>query len=177
MTTDDQRQTLRYPGALRTMHWLVTVLVLLSWPLGIVIRFVRDDVKLDFYLLHESLGFMVVWLMLARICIRLTSSIPKSAATGSMAIAAHLVHAGLYLMLIVMPVSGFLATNAHGFPLVWFGIIPVWSPLGKTTDIAWLLSTLHQWSAWILFSLLVLHMGGVLFHHLLRRDDTLCKIL
>jgi cytochrome b561 len=159
------------------MHWLVAVVVLLTWPLGMVIKFVRDDVKLDFYLLHESLGFLVVWLMLARIGIRLTSRVPNSAATGPMAVAAHLVHAGLYLLLIMMPVSGFLATNAHGFPLVWFGLLPVWSPVGKAPEIAWFLSTLHQWSAWILFSLLVLHLAGVLFHHLVRRDDTLYKMI
>ncbi|OJF96220.1 cytochrome b [Pararhizobium antarcticum] len=169
--------TPRYPGAMRTMHWLVAVLVLATWPLGMIIKFVRDDVKLDFYLLHESLGFLVLWLMLVRIGIRLTSRIPKSAATGSMALVAHTVHTGLYLMLIVMPVSGFLATNAHGFPLVWFGVVPVWSPVGKTPDIAPLLSTVHEWSAWILFSLFALHLAGVLFHHVLRRDDTLYKML
>ncbi|WP_244479284.1 MULTISPECIES: cytochrome b/b6 domain-containing protein [unclassified Rhizobium] len=176
MTHDHQIQTIRYPGAMRIMHWLVAMLVFVTWPLGMVIKFVRDDIKPDAYLLHESLGFMALWLMLARIGIRLTSRVPRSG-NGSMAGMAHLVHAGLYLLLIVMPVSGFLATNAHGFPLVWFDILPVWSPLGKAPEIAPLLSTVHRWSAWILFGLLALHLGGVLFHHVLRRDDTLYKML
>lgn len=167
----------RYPGAMRTMHWLVAVLVLATWPLGMIIKFVRDDVKLDFYLVHESIGFIVLWLMLVRIGIRLTSRIPKSTAPGPLTMVAHSVHAGLYLMLVVMPVSGFLATNAHGFPLVWFGVVPVWSPVGKAPDIAPLLSTVHEWSAWILLILFAFHLGGVLFHHVLRRDETLYKIL
>lgn len=167
----------RYTGAMRIMHWLVAVLVLATWPLGMIIKFVRDDVKLDFYLLHESIGFIVLWLMLVRIGIRLTSRIPESKATDPLAFIGHAVHASLYLMLIVMPVSGFLATNAHGFPLVWFGVVPVWSPIGKTPDIAPLLSVFHEWSAWILLGLFAFHIAGVLFHHVLRRDETLYKIL
>jgi cytochrome b561 len=177
VTKEDDMPTPQYPGAMRILHWLVAVLVLATWPLGMIIQFVRDDVKLDFYLLHESLGFTVLWLMLVRIGTRLTSPIPKSAAPDPMAPVAHAVHFSLYLMLIVMPVSGFLATNAHGFPLIWFGVVPVWSPIGKAPDIAPILSTLHQWSAWILFSLFALHIGGVLYHHVLRRDDTLSRIL
>ena len=169
--------TPQYPGAMRILHWLVAVLVLATWPLGMVIKFVRDDVKLDFYLLHESIGFIVLWVMLVRIGTRLTSHIPKSTVADPMAPVAHAVHGSLYLMLIVMPVSGFLATNAHGFPLIWFGLVPVWSPIGKAPDIAPILSTLHQWSAWILFGLFALHLGGVLYHHVWRRDDTLSRIL
>lgn len=169
--------TQRYPGAMRAVHWLIAVLVLATWPLGMVIKFVRDDVKLDFYLLHESLGFIVLWLMLVRIGIRLTSAVPENAAAGALGMIAHAVHLSLYLMLILMPVSGFLATNAHGFPLVWFDIVPVWSPIGRSPESAPWLSMLHEWSAWILFSLFALHIAGVLYHHVLRRDDTLYRIV
>ena len=167
----------RYPGTMRVMHWLVALLVLSTWPLGMLIKVVRDDVKLDFYLLHESLGFIVLWLMLVRIGIRLTSQVPVSDQTGSLALVAHTVHLALYAMLIVMPVSGFLATNAHGFPLVWFNLVPIWSPIGKAPDVAPVFSAIHGWSAWILLGLFALHFAGVLFHHVLRRDETLYRML
>jgi cytochrome b561 len=61
--------------------------------------------------------------------------------------------------------------------LTWFGILPVWSPIGKTPDIAWTLSAIHAWSAWILFALFALHFAAVIFHHVLRRDETLYRIL
>jgi cytochrome b561 len=169
--------TERYPGAMRLMHWLVALLVLSTWPLGMVIKFVTQEVKLDFYLLHESLGFIVLWLMLVRIGIRLTSSAPISHQTGALALVAHTVHVCLYMLLIVMPVSGFLATNAHGFPLVWFNLVPIWSPIGKSPDIAPIFSLVHSWGAWILLGLFALHFAGVLFHHVLRRDETLYRML
>jgi cytochrome b561 len=167
----------RYAGTLRVLHWLIAVLVLMTWPLGQMIGFVKEDVKLDFYLIHESLGFLVLWLMLVRIGARLTSGAPLVEAPPLEKAAAHAVHGLLYVFLIVMPVSGFLATNAHGFPLKWFGLFTVWSPIGKSPDIAFTLSAIHTWSAWIILALFALHISAVVFHHVIRRDGTLYRIL
>ncbi len=167
----------RYAARLRILHWLIAGLVLATWPLGLMIGFVKDDVKLDFYLVHESLGFLVLWLMLLRIGARLTSGAPLVEAPALEKAAAHTVHGLLYVFLIIMPVSGFLATNAHGFPLNWFGLFTVWSPIGKSPDIAFTLSAIHEWSAWILLALFALHFAAVIFHHVIRRDRTLYRIL
>ena len=167
----------RYHGASRILHWIVAVLVLATWPLGLFIGFTKNEVKLDFYLVHESLGFLVLWVMLLRIGTKLTVGAPPSEGPMLERMAAGSVHGLLYVFLILMPVSGFLATNAHGFPLQWFGFIPVWSPIGKTPDIAGALSVIHATSAWILFGLFALHIGAVLLHHVIKRDKTLYRII
>lgn len=166
-----------YSGALRVLHWGIAALVFMIWPLGLMIGFAKQEVQLSFYMVHESLGFLVLWLMLARIGARLTSDAPALQGPLVERTAARLVHGALYAFLVIMPVSGFLATNAHGFPLVWFGLVPVWSPLGKTPDIAWTLSGIHEASAWTLLALVALHIGAALFHHVIRRDNTLFRIL
>ncbi|MDI6024823.1 cytochrome b [Corticibacterium sp. UT-5YL-CI-8] len=166
-----------YSPLLKLLHWLIAALVLAIWPLGLMIGFVKDDVKLDFYLVHESLGFLVLWLMLLRVGARLTSKAPLIKGPPIERLAAHTVHGLLYVFLILMPVTGFLATNAHGFPLVWFGLAEVWSPIGKSPDIAWTLSAIHEWSAWIVLALVALHVGAAVMHHAMRRDDTLYRIL
>jgi len=175
MDRTSQLQT--YTGPLKLLHWLIAALVFAIWPLGLMIGFVKDDVKLDFYLVHESLGFLVLWLMLLRIGARLTGDVPPLEGPRIERLAAAIVHGLLYVFLVVMPVSGFLATNAHGFPLVWFGLLPVWSPIGKSPEIAWTLSGIHAWSAWILLGLLALHLGATFLHHVIRRDRTLLRIL
>ncbi|QFS99262.1 hypothetical protein FIV06_17650 [Labrenzia sp. THAF191b] len=167
----------RHAGTTRILHWMIAALVLATWPLGYVIKFVKSDVSLDFYLLHESFGFLVLWLMLVRVGNKLVARKPAEEGPALERLAASVVHGFLYLFLIVMPVSGFLATNAHGFPLSWFGLVPVWSPIGKSPDIAGTLSATHSWSAWALLALFALHIGAVLFHHVLRRDRTLYRIL
>ncbi|WP_395516667.1 cytochrome b [Pseudorhizobium flavum] len=167
----------QYPATSRILHWLVAVLVLTTWPLGFFIQFTKKEVTLDFYLVHESLGFLVLWIMLVRVGNKLVTRTPQREGPVVERVAATVVHALLYIFLIVMPISGFLATNAHGFPLVWFGLVPVWSPLGKSPDIAWTLSTIHEVSAWSLLALFALHIGAVLLHHVIRRDNTLYRML
>ena len=167
----------KYSRAMRVLHWLVAVLVFITWPLGLIIQFVKDEVKLDFYLLHESFGFLVLWLMLVRLGLRMTTSTPAIEGGRVVRIAAAAVHGLLYLCLIAMPVSGFLATNAHGFALQWFGVLPIWSPLGPSPAIAPVLSTVHTWCAWIVLTLFALHILAVIHHRLIRRDDTLHRIL
>lgn len=167
----------RYPATSRILHWVVAVLVLATWPLGFFIQFTKKEVTLDFYMVHESFGFLVLWLMLLRVGNRLIATPPLAEGPAIERFAATAVHGLLYVFLIVMPVSGFLATNAHGFPLVWFGLIPVWSPLDKAPDIAGTFSAVHAWSAWILLLLFALHIGAVLLHHVIKRDTTLYRIL
>ncbi|MEP3045497.1 MAG: cytochrome b [Roseibium sp.] len=167
----------RYAKPSRLLHWAIAALVLLAWPLGLMIGFAKKDVVLDFYLVHESLGFLVLWLMLVRVGNRLVSRPPHHDGPLIERVAAHTVHSLLYVFLIVMPLSGFLATNAHGFPLKWFGLVQVWSPIGKSPDIAPTFSAIHEWSAWILLGLFALHIGATLFHHMIRKDNTLYRIL
>ncbi|MFD1693917.1 cytochrome b [Roseibium aestuarii] len=166
-----------YAAPSRVLHWLVAGLVFLTWPLGLMIGFVRKEVSLDFYMVHESLGFLVLWLMLLRIGARLLTPQPVEFGTPLERMAARAVHLLLYVTLVTSPLSGFLATNAHGFPFSWFGILPVWSPLGKNPDVAWLLSAIHVASAWTMLALLALHLSAVVMHHVIRRDITLLRML
>ena len=167
----------RYPGTSRILHWVIAGLVFATWPMGLMIGFAKKEVVMTFYLIHESLGFLVLWLMLLRVGNKLLAGSPPVEGPTIERIAAASVHGLLYVFLIVMPVTGFLATNAHGFPLVWFGLFEVWSPIGKTSDIAWTLSAIHGWSAWILLGLFALHFGAVFLHHFIKRDQTLYRIL
>ena len=177
MTFGELKTAAKYSRVARVLHWLVALLVFITWPLGLMIGFVKDDVKLDFYMVHESFGFIVLWVMLLRVGAKLRRPGPPIEAPIVERVAAHTVHGLLYVFLIVMPASGFLATNAHGFPLQWFGLVPIWSPLGKSPDIAPTLSAIHEWSAWIVLGLVALHLLAVIFHHLIRRDATLYRIL
>ncbi|KQT85144.1 cytochrome b/b6 domain-containing protein [Aurantimonas sp. Leaf443] len=168
----------RYSRAARVLHWVVALLVFAVWPLGFVISFIREDAKLGFYLLHESFGFLVLWAMLARVLVRARTRPPEMIAVspGERALAKG-VHALLYAALLAMPAIGFLATNAHGFPLRLFGLVPIPSPLGKAPEIAPYLSAAHTALAYAILVLLALHLAGVFRHHVLKRDATLQRML
>ncbi len=168
-----------YRPTAKAFHWVTAVLILAVLPLGAVIKFVKDDVKLNFYAVHESLGLLVLFVVLARLAYRIghPPPAPLPGMPAHLRLAANTVHLALYGALILMPISGFLATNAWGFPLTWFWLIPVPSPIGEDKAIAPTLSAIHEFLAWTILALLALHLSAVLYHHVLKRDRTLDRMI
>lgn len=165
----------RYTLPARLMHWLTVALVLAIAVLGIwITRFEPADepFKFKLYNIHESLGIVVLLLMLARLAWRRASPpppLPDSIAPPAR-LAAHVVHIGLYAVLIAQPVIGFIGTNAWGFPLAVFGVIPLPAPVGQNVPLAEVMSALHNALAIALAGLLAAHLGGVAMHVLVWRD-------
>ncbi|MEX6507300.1 cytochrome b [Jiella sp. M17.18] len=167
----------RYPAAARALHWLIALLVLVVWPFGMVIKFIKDDAKTGFYFVHESFGFLILWLMLARLAVRLINPPPPRPPLPLwQERIATLNHVLLYAALIAQPIFGFLATNAFGFPLSWFGLVTVPSPIGKS-PLAPTLMSVHVFLGWSILVLFALHIAGVIHHHVIRRDPTLQRML
>lgn len=168
----------RYRRAARVLHWLVAAMLVFVWGMGAVIGFVTEEVKLTFYMIHESFGFLILLTMLARSAVRWFNPPP---APVPMPLwerrLADVVHAALYVMLVVQPVMGLLATNAHGFPFALFGVVPIPSPVGEAPGIAPVFSAVHFVGAWVILLLVVLHVGGALRHHALRRDPTIYRMI
>ncbi len=168
----------RYKAVARSLHWIVAALVLLVWTMGFMISFVREDVKLNFYMVHESFGFLVLLIMLLRAGYRARNPPPELVPMPEWRRRAALYsHRALYTLLVLQPILGFLATNAHGFPLEWFWLVPIPSPIGEMPDLAPYLSIAHFVGGWTILTLVVLHVGAALTHHLFRRDGTLYRML
>jgi cytochrome b561 len=91
------------------------------------------------------------------------------------------VHWLLYLGLIVQPVLGFTMTSAFGFPMqgatAYLGLIDLPAVIGKDEALAKTLQTLHIWVGYSIAALLVAHIAGAVYHHAIRRDGTLMRML
>ena len=166
----------RYPPAMRLIHWLTAVLVLLLFIFGGWTHYFDPGdgpFKDELYNLHQSIGITVWVLVLIRIVVRLATGAPKLPADtpGVIRFAASLNHLALYVVLLVQPILGLSNTNAYGFPLDWFGLFRVPSPVGKLPDPqAEFLGTLHWFGALALLLLLAAHIAGAAYHGLIRRD-------
>jgi cytochrome b561 len=168
----------RHAPLVRIFHWIVALLVLVVFPVGALIKFVAKDFQGGFYLVHESFGFLILWVMLARLLIRLRHPAPPEPWLSPFERrASEIVHRALYACLILQPVLGFLMTNAYGFPLSWFGVVTVPSPLGAEPAVAPYLKGGHIVIGWLILLLFLAHMAGVVRHHLIKRDATLYRIL
>ena len=173
--------SLRYTLAARWLHWLTAALVAVLIVAGIWIRYfepANEAFKLRLYNIHESLGVIVFVLALIRLLNRYRHPPPPLPA-GTPAfihVASRLTHLALYALLLLMPIIGFLATNAWGFPLSVFGVLPLPVPLGKDEDLAKLLSLLHWSGAIAIIALIGGHLTGVIYHTFVRRDGLLQRM-
>ena len=173
---------LRYGAPARWLHWLTALLVAVIIPVGLWIKYfepANEAFKLRLYNIHESLGVIVFLIVLARLLYRYLNPPPPLPADTPSAIrlAAHVNHWGLYALLILMPITGFLATNAWGFPLSVFGVLPMPVPLGKNEEIAKVLSLLHWCGAITIILLIGAHLAGVIYHTFIRRDGLLHRMI
>lgn len=173
---------LRYSPAARALHWLLVVLVIVMFTFGIWIVFFppKDDAfKLSLYFVHENTGITILLLMLLRLAIRRRNRPPPLPAgvPGVTRRLAHLNHVALYVLLFAMPLIGFIDTNSWGFPLAWWGVLPLPSPVGKNEAIAPIFSLIHRIGGITLLCLIALHLAGVFYHGVIRRDGVVRRMI
>lgn len=171
----------RYVAPARWLHWLTAGSILVILITGIWIKEfepANEAFKRRLYVIHESFGVTVFFFALARLWVRWRNKPPPLPADlpAVMKLGAAVNHAALYVLLIVQPVVGFLGTNAWGFPLTWFGLVPLPSPLGRHEVLAPILSQLHWLGAMAMLALLGMHVAAVVFHTFIRKDGMFARM-
>lgn len=170
----------RYTGIAITLHWLMAILIIGLFALGVYMHELPlSPDKLRLYAWHKWAGVCVFLLVMARLAWRITHRPP--ALPGHMPqfeqLVAHAGHHLLYLLMFAIPLSGWLMSSAKGFQTVWFGILPLPDLLEKNKEIGDLLQTVH-WALNMLLAITVLgHAAAALKHHFITKDDILARML
>ncbi|PSS59322.1 cytochrome b [Pseudomonas sp. BBP2017] len=170
----------RYSGLSITLHWLMLVLLAAVYAL-IELRglFPKDSVERNLMKdLHFMLGltvFVLVWLRLALRLGRPTPPIIPAPAAWQTGLA-HLMHLALYLLMIGLPIAGWLILSAANKPIPFYGFeLP--ALIAPDPDMAKFIKGWHErignWGYW----LIGLHALAGLYHHYVQRDNTLVRML
>jgi cytochrome b561 len=167
----------RYILPARVLHWGVAGVVVVLLALGLVMTRGTLSIERLFaaYQWHKTLGVLVFLTMVVRLGVRFGSP-PPPPLPADLSPArqrfARAVHAGLYVALLLMPMSGWLMASAAPltFPISLFGVdVPLFAPLQAMPEAArggWfeVLKTSHSILAGCLGVLVVLHVAGALWH-------------
>jgi len=171
----------RYARASIALHWLVLVLIVGVYA-SIELRELfpkGSDTREALKVLHYSLGLCVLVLAAVRIAVRgLAGPAPaivpaparwESATAGAM-------HVALYALMFGMPLLGWAMLGAAGHAVTLFGI-PLPSLMGPDEALGEVLEELHEAIGKVGYGLIALHAGAALFHHYVRHDNTLVRML
>ncbi len=170
----------RYTKTAKGLHWLMAVLFFGMLGLGFYMQGLPlSPDKLKLYSWHKWVGVTVFLLALFRIAWRVTHQPPalSSSMPRLMQIAAHAGHHMLYMLMFLIPLSGWLMSSAKGFQTVWFGVLPIPDLLEKDKMLGELLQTVHVSLNYLFIAVLVAHIGAALKHHFIDKDDILTRML
>jgi cytochrome b561 len=175
----------RYNRVAMSLHWLMAALILGLAAVGFIMVDMDNTTPLKFtlYQLHKSFGFSILVLSFGRLLWRLTHTRPPlpTPSKGWERRLAQLIHLTFYLLMLGLPLVGWLGVSASPLkiPTVIFGLftLPALPFFQNQPDAAGQLFELHQALACILLSLLVLHVAAALKNHFILRNDVLLRML
>ncbi|HVY59348.1 MAG TPA: cytochrome b [Xanthobacteraceae bacterium] len=170
-----------YTGIARTLHWLILALLIVQFAVGWLMPHIGRDTPVTTLIgLHFSFGVLVLVVALVRLGYRLSHREPPPEdgippwQTGT----ARLVHWLLYLLLLVVPILGWINASWRGMPVTFFGLFDMpkivatraagW---GWTGDVHMLLAN------YAMLALVGLHVLAALYHYFIRRDRVLQRML
>jgi cytochrome b561 len=169
----------RYRWPTIGLHWLTLALIVAAY---IIMTILQDmslsPQKLKLYSWHKWVGITVLFLLPLRLLFRFLDPLDHRAGLTALEVkASAAVHGMIYLLLIAVPMFGWLHSSAAGFPVVWFGVLPLPDLVGKDKALAELLKELHAGSVNLLIALVALHAAAALYHHHIRRDGVLARMV
>jgi cytochrome b561 len=169
-----------YSPAAKGLHWLIVLLVGVQFVTAYLLPHIRGDTPPSTVVnLHFSLGILILLVMALRLIHRLMYPVVLEArdATAWERILAKATHRVFYLILLVAPVLGWASASAHRLPVNLFGLVTLPAIAAPGAHWANIAGDIHGTVMWALLWLVGLHASAALFHHVVRRDGTLRRML
>jgi cytochrome b561 len=172
-----------YSSIARQFHWITAGFIVLMIPIGMYMVERGKATNFDaltntLYSNHKLFGFLLLWIVLARLIYRLVKGAPADDPTLApwQKLVAHGTHWALYGLLLAVPLLGWIGVSlfpALGLP---FGLsLPALT--SPNQDAAKTVFVLHKFGAILIALLALMHIGAALQHHFIRKDNVLRRMM
>jgi cytochrome b561 len=161
------------------LHWLTLLLIATGFSLGRwMVELPIAPQTLRVYAYHKWIGITVFLLTLARLAWRRAHPVPPPPGLPAwQRRAAAASHASLYVLMLMIPLSGWVYSSASGVQVVYLGVIPLPNLVPKDDALAHVLKSVHFALNFTLLALVLVHAGAAIKHHLVDRDRVLSRML
>lgn len=174
----------RYTGVAIALHWLLALAILVMAGAGIYMTDLPvSPLRMKLYNWHKWAGVSFLLLTALRLLWRATHrppSLPQAMILGMptwQVRAHHATHTLMYVLFFAVPLIGWAYSSAAGYPIVWFGQIPLPDFVGPDKALAEIIKPWHELSALALLGLTGLHVAAALKHQWIDRDGLLSRML
>jgi len=170
----------RYTTVARVLHWTMAALVLMAIPVGFVLLSLPPGrLQNTLFDLHRSTGVLLFALVVVRLAWRLTHPPPPlpDDVPAWQRIASGAVHHLLYAILLIQPIIGWWGTSAFGAPINVFWLFELPPLVSKDEPAAKQILGWHDIIGITLSVTIAIHISAALFHHFVRRDQVLRRML
>lgn len=173
--------TVSYNVPAIVMHWLVALLIAVTFPIAWIMVDMQDDSpeQLSWFAVHISIGLTIFMLAALRLINRLFSG-ASVVPVNTPAVVRKLtgaIHLGLYVLMFIVPITGWIMVSAGGHAVSFFGLFTVPDIVVQDDGLHETMEGLHETVANVLLGLIALHTAAALKHHIIQRDDVLARML
>jgi cytochrome b561 len=164
----------------RLFHWSIAALLLVQIPLAwYMTDLPLSAEKLSNYALHKSLGMCLFTLAVFRLIRAILGKRPDLPPNTKRyeKILAKATQGLLYLLVIIMPISGWVMSSAANVPVKIFGVIELPNLVEPNKQLMESMQNVHEMQSWVLMTLMLIHIAAGLKHQFVDRDNVLYSML
>ncbi len=177
----------RYSAVAITLHWIIALLILDNIVIGLRMESLKGLDKFVVFQWHKSIGLTVLLFSLARLAWRLTHRPPPYPADLKRweRVSAHAVHWLFYVLMIGLPLTGWIIVSASplNLPTRLYNVVP-WPhigfvhhlPMAQRKAVGEAFESTHVVLAFTAIALIVLHVGAALKHQFWDKDGDLWRM-
>ena len=181
-------QATQYPLTIRLLHWLMAIAILGMIFSGWYMAQLPDETanKYALYPWHKSFGALLIFAFAARIVLRMIAQsgnkipVAPEVLKSWEKLASHMAHAGLYLLMLAVPASGYIMSSAfpHSKGIDFF-VTKLPDIVAKDQAVSELFHSFHGPMAYALLALIAIHIAAVLKHKYMdsQEADVLPRML
>ena len=177
---DNPSSTEAFGSMSKWIHWTMFLLFLFQYGIAIVMYGVatKDYYPKNLFVIHKSVGVLLFFLVIVRFIWRKTHPLPPwpETVTEFEKKSFHFFEMGLYALMFVMPISGYIFSLAGGHGFKFFGLFEVPDLLGKNALLADFGKYLHRITAFVIVGCVASHVSLILRHHYDSKDRFLNRI-
>lgn len=170
----------RYHALAKVLHWSLVTVIGLQFLSILLMHFVFAGISIDTLInIHVAIGLLVIPLAVFLFTMRFIYPVSKTEMQepGWQEVSAVLMHYALYIMLILLPLSGIAYAGAIGIPLSFFGLFTLPAMFKVGSSIGFAIAKLHGPLAFLIGILIIGHFAAAIYHHLIVKDDILARMV